>query len=553
MAVWVVAPRRDHDERGIGHGQDLLGRPVAAAVMRRPQQIDGPARSRRHRHLLRWQIARREQANPCDLHTQRKSQGVLRRQPRGSPGVHSHDHETRSLPVIARCRATPPIARDLAIRRHSLSIRRPGEPAVPIRQHLDIVCASDHPIGSRERPRHPADMVGIKVGMDPQIDAQQRVLLERVDHRLGGPRWPRVDHHGVPLGPDHQQSVALADVDKTEPWPNRRDHAPREQHSDEIHHPALDPRAPIVARAARFSAARNTGAPVHELGVMAPAFASLLTVLSTPTLAPDTELGPANAAPSLTTDSRLPGERLAPALPRARPSSARELPLVHGGFAAPTAWLALWRGDAWVCWDLAATSCWQRLDLAGQVDVPTLRADFIDPSTLVLGDRSSATWLIARGDPIPRRVPWTTTPRQSPQSHSCSPTGPLPIADDSGLAFVSRPCTEAKDHRDTCVHPGHSLPLRKPQPLRLRLSLELQARSDWGVHPELSEKTGIQLIAVVAVGLDPAGWILQRRERADLQAQARPRLRALPLPQSRGPLLANERLALRAAMCGGAP
>ena len=46
-----------------------------------------------------------------------------------------------------------------------------------------------------------------------------------------------------------------------------------------------------------------------------------------------------------------------------------ELPLVHGGFAAPTAWLALWRGDAWVCWDLADHPCWQRLDLAGQVDL----------------------------------------------------------------------------------------------------------------------------------------------------------------------------------------
>ncbi len=287
-----------------------------------------------------------------------------------------------------------------------------------------------------------------------------------------------------------------------------------------------------------------------ELGVMAPAFASLLTVLSTP-LGPNTELNPANA-PSPTTYSLLPRERPSLAPPRQQPLSAPELPLVHGGFAAPTAWLALWRGDVWVCWDLAAASCWQRLDLAGQVDVPALRAEFIDPSTLVLGDRSSATWLIARGDPIPRHVAWTTTPRQSPQRQSCSPTGLLPMADDNGLGLVSRPCTETQDQRDTCVHPGHSLPLHKPQPIRLRLSLELQTRNDWGVHPELSEQTGIQLVAAVAIGLDPAGWILQRRERADLQAQARPRLRALPRPQSRGPLLANERLALRTALCGGA-
>ena len=32
------------------------------------------------------------------------------------------------------------------------------------------------------------------------------------------------------------------------------------------------------------------------------------------------------------------------------------LPTVHGGFAAPLAWLALWRGDAWVCWDAPGLS-----------------------------------------------------------------------------------------------------------------------------------------------------------------------------------------------------
>lgn len=230
-----------------------------------------------------------------------------------------------------------------------------------------------------------------------------------------------------------------------------------------------------------------------------------------------------------------------------------ELPLVHGGFAAPTAWLALWRGDAWVCWDLADHPCWQRLDLAGQVDLPALRAEFVDRSTLVLGDRSDTTWLIVRGDPLPRRVAWTNTPRQSPQGHACSPAGPLPIADDSGLRPVDRPCPEARATRDTCAHPGHRLRLRRPHPLRLRLALELQTRRDWRVHPDLSATSGVQLIAFLAIGLDPAGWILQRRERADLQAQARPGLRALPLPQTRGPLRASERQALRAAICGGAP
>jgi hypothetical protein len=290
---------------------------------------------------------------------------------------------------------------------------------------------------------------------------------------------------------------------------------------------------------------------------MAPAF-SLLTFLTTPTLAPSVALSPTTPSPS--SDALQPLDHPSPlpliankTPPRQLEASARELPLVHGGFAAPTAWLALWRGDAWVCWDLATPSCWQRLDLAGQLDVPALRAEFLDRSTLVLGDRSDTTWLIARGDPLPRRVAWTTTPRQSPQSHSCSPAGPLPIADDSELGSVDRPCPEAREHRDTCFHPGHSVHMRKPQPLRLRLGLEVQARSNWRVRPDLSAGNGIQLVAVVAIGLDPAGWVLQRRERADLQAQARPGLRALPLPQSRGPLLAAERLALRAAMCGGEP
>ena len=192
-------------------------------------------------------------------------------------------------------------------------------------------------------------------------------------------------------------------------------------------------------------------------------------------------------------------------------------------------------------------------DLRTPITSLRLRAEFVDRSTLVLGDRSDTTWLIVRGDPLPRRVAWTNTPRQSPQSHACSPAGPLPIADDSGLRPVDRPCPEARATRDTCAHPGHRLRLRRPHPLRLRLALELQTRRDWRVHPDLSATSGVQLFAFLAIGLDPAGWILQRRERADLQAQARPGLRALPLPQTRGPLRASERQALRAAICGGAP
>lgn len=284
-----------------------------------------------------------------------------------------------------------------------------------------------------------------------------------------------------------------------------------------------------------------------------------LALLVTLTPAPDATFLPTTPAPSLTGDGLLPltGEPDPPTLlaidaPTQTPVSGpeRELPLVHGGFAAPSAWLALWRGDAWICWDLAMSQCWQRLDLAGQVDLPALRAEFVDRSTLVLGDRSDITWLIVRGDPVPRPVAWTATPRQSPQTHSCSPSGPLPIADDTGLHSRDRPCPEARERHDSCAHPGHALRLRHPHPLRLRLGVELQARRDWHLRGDLHNTTGIQLIALVAIGLDPAGWALQRRERADLQAQARPGLRALPAPRSRGPLQAAEHQALRTALCG---
>ena len=272
---------------------------------------------------------------------------------------------------------------------------------------------------------------------------------------------------------------------------------------------------------------------------MAPALASLLValtaardLLATPT-APD-------ADPFLITPPP--------------PDPGRELPLVHGGFTAPTAWLALWRGDAWICWDAELPACWQRLELTGLIDLTSLRAEFVDRSTLVLGDRSEGTWQVTRGDPNPRPAGWSPTPRQSPRTHACSPAGALPIASNGGLHFAARPCPEATDGGGTCVHPGRSLRLGRPQPMRLRLILELRNLSDWRLHPGLgTTTTGIQLLAHLAVGLDPAAWIRQRRERADLHAQARPGLRALPPPRSRGPLLAAEREALRTAICGATP
>ena len=115
------------------------------------------------------------------------------------------------------------------------------------------------------------------------------------------------------------------------------------------------------------------------------------------------------------------------------------LPTVHGGFAAPLAWLALWRGDAWVCWDAPDPRCWQRLDLAGTNDLPTLRAAFVDG-----GD---ATWWIVRGDPGPRLATWTAIPRETPQPRACGPVGALPSAGREHLGFIARPCPAAPSAR----------------------------------------------------------------------------------------------------------
>ena len=230
------------------------------------------------------------------------------------------------------------------------------------------------------------------------------------------------------------------------------------------------------------------------------------------------------------------------------PDRHDDLPAVHGGFAAPNAWLALWRGEAWVCWDASASACWQRLELAGVVDLPTLRAEFVDRSTLVVADRTEDVWLIVRPDPTPRPTT-VAAPRYSPRAFGCGAAGVLPVADAGALGFVA---CDAPPGDALCVRPGRSMPLRPASPLRLRVGLELRALTDWRMPGQATAvATGVQLLATIGVGLDP-GWTSHRRERAELQAQARPALRALPAPRSRGPLIAGERQALRAVVCGGA-
>jgi hypothetical protein len=169
----------------------------------------------------------------------------------------------------------------------------------------------------------------------------------------------------------------------------------------------------------------------------------------------------------------------------------------------------------------------------------------------VLGDGSDGAWWIVRGDPGPRPAAWTTIPRESPQTRPCGPHGPLPVAGRERLGFLVRPCPEAASEPFVCARPARPLQLRRPGMLRLRIGLELRARERWrdlGI-PGAAATSGLQLLAVVQIGLDPLRFAAQRRERADLQAQARPTLRALPAPRSRGPLRAAERQALRDAVC----
>lgn len=224
------------------------------------------------------------------------------------------------------------------------------------------------------------------------------------------------------------------------------------------------------------------------------------------------------------------------------------LPVLHGGAAAPDAWLALWRGDAWVCWR-PAPACWQRLDLAGLVDLALLRAEFTGPSALVLGDRSEATWRIDQGDPVPRAV--AGNPGAAPRAHACGPRGPLPVIRAGLLEFADRPCPEAPAGVDVCVAPGRAPAVRPVTGMRVRLGLELRVLDRWQQAALARTATGVALLATLDLGFDHA--FAHRRERADLQAQARRSLRSLPAPRSRGPLAAAEREALAEVVCGGAP
>ena len=270
--------------------------------------------------------------------------------------------------------------------------------------------------------------------------------------------------------------------------------------------------------------------PVHAIGSVPPALAA----------------GPTAAPPPIVEASPASPPVVATTAP-ADLSSAEQLTLLHGGHAAPDAWLALWRGDAWVCWR-PAPDCWQRLDLLGSVDVGLLRAEFTGPSSLVLGDRSEATWRIDQGDPTPR--PAQANPTAGPRQYACGPAGPLPVVADGHLRFTARPCVATALDAHLCVSRARGGSTRPVAGLRVRVGLELRILEDWQQSDGAAAATGFTLLALLGLGWDSG--VQLRRERADLQAQARPGLRTLPALRSRGPLAAAERDALVAVLCGGA-
>lgn len=285
----------------------------------------------------------------------------------------------------------------------------------------------------------------------------------------------------------------------------------------------------------------------------------LLAAIGRDLPAPPPQPGSGSAAAIFGPGSTLAGPRLlpgsvalAPALAsgsasRASDASSEPLALIDGGRAAPGAWLAIWRGEAWVCWR-AGAGCWQRLDLLGVVDVGLLRAEFTGPTSVVLGDGSAATWRIDEGDPLPRAA--LANPVASPRPYACGPTGALPVVRAGGLGFAAAPCPETSAGQHLCVARGRGGGVRPVAGLRVRLGLELRREEAWQRTTGAQATTGFAILAILGLGWDSGSQL--RRERADLQAQARPALRTLPALRSRGPLAAAEREALTSVLCGGA-
>ena len=238
----------------------------------------------------------------------------------------------------------------------------------------------------------------------------------------------------------------------------------------------------------------------------------------------------------------------------AEPSPA----VLHGGRAAPHAWLAVHRGALWICWDDGARrgaldpDCWRRIELPpGAVDPRELRAVFLDAATALLRGPDERALQIARGDPAAQPAELAAEhvePRGRPATLACSTIGHVPIFIRGRWAWRDAPCPA---EAGSCVAPPTLPRLRRPIGVELWFDLELRTRERRGADAATEASAGAELVAGFGAAFDPAGWFARRLAWQELQVSRRPQLRDLPALRSTGPLAAGERDALAAAVCGG--
>ncbi|MDC0719580.1 hypothetical protein [Nannocystis bainbridge] len=239
------------------------------------------------------------------------------------------------------------------------------------------------------------------------------------------------------------------------------------------------------------------------------------------------------------------------------PPGALEPPplLLHGGSAAPRAWLGAVHSALWICWDDGSrrgppdAACWQRVDLPpGSPDPRDARAAFLDAATAVVRGADDATFLLIRGEPSLQPVDASIDPRERLAAIECSPSGHVPTHAHGAWAWMPSPCPLPAGQ---CVR-GPALPRsRRPSGLDLFVSVELRAQARRGVGPATEATTSTSIIASLGVAFDPARWVGRQLAWNELHAARRPQLRDLPPTRSRGPLAAQERDALAAIVCGG--
>jgi hypothetical protein len=231
--------------------------------------------------------------------------------------------------------------------------------------------------------------------------------------------------------------------------------------------------------------------------------------------------------------------------------------LLHGGPAAPRAWLAAVQSTLWVCWDDGARlgepdpGCWQRVDVPPHAPDPReLRVGFLDPGTVAMRAADDAVFLLVRGDPTPHPSESAAAiePGERLAAIACSPSGHVPIYRRGGWAWAPSPCALPAGQ---CVATPALPRLRRPANVELFVRLELRTATRLRVTEASRTTVRTSVIASVGVAFDPRRWLGRQVAWHELQAARRPRLRKLPATRSQGALAVREREALAAILCGG--